>query len=126
MSRLTIHVHANADGKFPELTRRDQIRGLMTGLGGVRRLNGPPAVLIVGRTTYGRPIALEANLATLVVAVQDLARAHGIDFDMTPAPKVEPPCPGCRHGFELDAKRWHIIPEGVRTIPFACTTERAT
>ncbi len=89
-----VHVHANADGAFPELTRHDQIRGLLTAVGGVRRLNGPPAALLVGRTRHGRPIALEVNLATLAVAVFELAVAHGIVDIPNAADVVRPPAMG--------------------------------
>lgn len=81
----TVHVHISADGAFPELVRRDQVRGLLTAVGGVRRLNGPPAALLVGRTKHGRPIAMEVNLATLAVAVDALRRAHGIELEDGPA-----------------------------------------
>ncbi len=90
----TVTVHISADGAYPELARRDQVRGLLTSIGGMKRLNGPPAAILVGRTKHGRPVALEVNMATLAVAVDQLRRAHGIDFgdvdveQAPPAPKA--------------------------------------
>lgn len=79
-----IHVHVDASGAFPELVRKEQVRGLLTGVGGIKRLNGPPAAILVGRTRHGRPIALEVNLASLVVSVEVLRRAYNIDPDEQP------------------------------------------
>lgn len=83
-----VKVYIDASGAFPELVRRDQVRGLLVGLGGIRRLNGPPAAIVVGRTKHGRPIALEVNLATLVVAVNALREAYGLDDAALPEPET--------------------------------------
>lgn len=33
---------------------------------------------------------------------------------------AETKCPGCREGWRVDDRGFHVIPEGVRTVPFRC------